>query len=923
MNIATDRVRDAARVAACATMVLGAGVGSVWGQVRIIEGDGRLGTNRAAFSDCVVVGIALEEIGGLRDEALIDDDPASGLRLKPTAEAAVELRFRGVPRWVNRVRVESNTYVVVDWIDADGSRVALADGRPIRPGEFVECVPLRARGVRVTLPADRLPAEWTLTGVFADFHAIDPDALGGRGTAVLQVFTEWIRDYSNYPIPPEGRQFADLDYSNLDARNFGSGLEDRGWFWTTYGANNCAAGDWRSATARPPGNENQYPDDSDFAYFSGHGNDGELVFNTKQPDFMFNAPQAQSSYGDRELEWITLQACKAFANLGRKQFYRTLNGAHSIMGWESSTPDIAYGGLMQRLLHPGFIRSAYTIQQAFYRSTIFWCDVTRANAIMAEDLGPPSPGALCDEFIHGVGPTLADPTPAGSMHYAYHRKFFSQQRAEAPGPVRRFPATAPDGIAVEVPEALLSARAGRGVMTRYDLLPVTVTPTTVAQQATDLCNSIGLLCGATVGNDPDLGSVNAASGTWELIVDSDSSSLDLIQPTRWAVSEATAPTLPSDTAAPLIAASFLNTSGLMPAGAEFDDVSHFGQEGYTEVGSDFVPNPSRFYKTAVNAWFRRHLPEPGNAPVAGPGGRLFVTIGDADEIHMVGRGAWRPVSNPTSVDVASLSEVIGWLNALGVRAATVGVQGRIRSIMINSAMLGYYDYGDWAPSPARDRLRPAYILDVTFGFGPGEPSETGELCVFIDAPPLEVTINAPVIEAEWPASTGLNFSGSASGGTPPYAYSWSSEYATGPSGVGAAVSLTSAAGPEAGQRQCRHVISLSVTDANGESATANVTLRNTVVPVCPCIEILPGDSNLDGFVSVGDIRSFVDALTGGFSEWDAGLPGVQTNTQCTCANDTNLDGTVTFDDISGFVQLLVGSDPMLGRGGTVDVCPCS
>ncbi len=61
------------------------------------------------------------------------------------------------------------------------------------------------------------------------------------------------------------------------------------------------------------------------------------------------------------------------------------------------------------------------------------------------------------------------------------------------------------------------------------------------------------------------------------------------------------------------------------------------------------------------------------------------------------------------------------------------------------------------------------------------------------------------------------------------------------------------------------------------------------------------DANCDGFVTVGDIGFFVDAIVAGEPGWtNRFLPGLPT---CAflCANDTNRDGFVTVGDIGSFV----------------------
>lgn len=68
-----------------------------------------------------------------------------------------------------------------------------------------------------------------------------------------------------------------------------------------------------------------------------------------------------------------------------------------------------------------------------------------------------------------------------------------------------------------------------------------------------------------------------------------------------------------------------------------------------------------------------------------------------------------------------------------------------------------------------------------------------------------------------------------------------------------------------------------------------------------CAGIVCADSNLSGTITVGDIGTFVTAVSQGFAAWDAALPGAQTMQQFICANDTDGGGTVSVGDIGLFV----------------------
>ncbi|MDX2197384.1 MAG: calcium-binding protein [Phycisphaerae bacterium] len=74
-----------------------------------------------------------------------------------------------------------------------------------------------------------------------------------------------------------------------------------------------------------------------------------------------------------------------------------------------------------------------------------------------------------------------------------------------------------------------------------------------------------------------------------------------------------------------------------------------------------------------------------------------------------------------------------------------------------------------------------------------------------------------------------------------------------------------------------------------------------IVCANPC-----GDSNCDGFVTVGDIGFFVQAIVGGQTAWSSLFGPGTVPCDFNCVNDTNGDGFVSVGDISAFVNAIVG-----------------
>lgn len=137
---------------------------------------------------------------------------------------------------------------------------------------------------------------------------------------------EWVNEYS-WPG-------TDLHHCDEDARGFRDKItSDDDWYlYFEKHDSQCKDEHWQYQE------DQNYVDWVNFAYYSGHGNDHELVIST----WWEHAEWDNCYWGDERGKWnnwVALSTCEA----GKYKFAHALKGTHLILGWKTTCIDTAYG----------------------------------------------------------------------------------------------------------------------------------------------------------------------------------------------------------------------------------------------------------------------------------------------------------------------------------------------------------------------------------------------------------------------------------------------------------------------------------------------------------------------------------------------------------------------------------------------------
>jgi hypothetical protein len=109
------------------------------------------------------------------------------------------------------------------------------------------------------------------------------------------------------------------------------------------------------------GTDTTWADDVDMVFFSGHGSPGGFLFGVKTDDAQAKPKEIQ--WGDRDLDWIVLDACNVLERDGvfDRWGWPVFKGLHYILGFHTTTSDEAdRGRLLAQYLNAGWtVRSAW------------------------------------------------------------------------------------------------------------------------------------------------------------------------------------------------------------------------------------------------------------------------------------------------------------------------------------------------------------------------------------------------------------------------------------------------------------------------------------------------------------------------------------------------------------------------------------
>ncbi len=817
---------------------------------------------------------------------IVTAEAAARVHLTQRGDGQTEQILRlGAPRWLNTLQIVGAAAIhTVEVQDLDGAWQPYAATIVAGSGEswiFGEAV--HAQAVRLVTPADpEKPDGRGVIQIIPRLEQTDLDDSGDGGGNTF--FYEYVVNYA-------GTGQINLPACDDDAWGLRDELDDAGWAWAGYGNSSAWEEDWKRSASG--GTEGTYPDARDFAYFAGHGNSTSFIFgNQTRDDCCVSTGDASGAWGDGDLEWVALAVCQTLTSDGG--WANAMDGLHLICGAVDNIADAEYGeDFGERLVSTWFLDGATRVKTAWFETM----DRFMGSGVDIRVIGENS--TMGNDYIWGEGTVAADPVvdccytrwnfvttsdSDGEEHPSALIRYQHQAQPPVENPVV-FDANADSSESVEVIVSanLLAANGGLpATATLFRNITQPATEQTVAAIAERLCGTGQQLCGAQIATNPSGDTIHAVDGPIKLRVCRATRAIELTDERTWLTPRAAPPRLLSASQAVETATGFLTAWGQFPTGAQVAFVDFIRQADVDRRSGEELAASS--FNLAQRVVFRRTL-GPAQTPVFGPGGELNVILGDNGQLLRTARHGYRMLQPEGTVTLLPLTRVLGDLAALGPAITIGNVRTPVRSIQVDDVQFGYYEQPCAIP---QQWIRPTAHLLVTLTDTAGNRSGA-TLDIHVDAPPLAADVVAPVDGVRVRPGAEVCFNGRVNGGIPPYSVRWNDATTETPLGttLNPCAALQLSISPE--RYLALHTITLSATDARGETAHATVEVRVT----------LPGDTNCDGRVDFNDINPFVVALVGQ-APYDAQFPACDY-----LQADVDGDNLVTFNDIGPFVQALV------------------
>jgi|GEM_PF-3107471 len=851
--------------------------------------------NRARLSRVTVRDGELRSTGEVWGLDVIDANPDTKLSLRTGGQGGLDLSFIGAPRWLSRLRIDSDAALVdVEYMDIHSKWRHFGSGAG---GDVIEGDLVRARALRITpIAGTRGKERVDIREVDAWFEQTDTDDNATYGLSSAQVpeyFYEWCETYASSPL------------SVCSEECEGLADELNGWSVKGFGNNSAWEEDFKRSASG--GTENSYVDANDLSYFAGHGssswdsfwgrNSRNLLFSRTDRDDSASVPgDSYDSWGDVDMEWMFFAACQVMRD--DPYWAASMDGIHMILGWETNMRDVTMGiDFGKRAIGTSIFDPPRKVLDSW-----FWAaEKNHGSGYKAFVVGENS--AMGNDYLWGEGFVNPDPTDdstytwwsyntgsAGVLAPAGHRDGLEKiDDIDPDEPVVRFEGKGEHAVPVVIPERLLNRLRGAAApMKVYDMSPPSVDEQTVAAIAQQLCQTMGLFCNSDIGPDKDRTEFNASDGPWELRVDANTGGYEVVHTGAFATPIDKPQNLPDPGQAVEFVGQQLGQAGLLPPDAVLIGVDTWSQ-AINEEGKD---GPPQLLLPAVQKV--RYVRGLDGFPVCGPAGELNAHVGEEGLALIQQNVSMNPVAIG-EVEPTNLGQILEDLAQNPQAVAIDGVTLVPHEIKVLNADLCYF-LGSVETNLGECRyfLRPAYTLEclVTERNADGEPGESS---------PLEINAWAdttlPVVQiadgngacAEYGET--VCFEALVQGGTPPYTYSWSDPVSgevgnsdkvcfvlapvSDPADGGGDQTALAPSEKETGETE--RTIEVTVTDDLGTTTTQTVTIQ-ICAPTCPA------DVNGDGVLDNGDIGFFVNAFL-----------------QQSLVADFNGDGIIDNGDIGAFV----------------------
>ena len=181
-----------------------------------------------------------------------------------------------------------------------------------------------------------------------------------------------------------------------------------------WGDNSAWEEDFKYDTAPGGGTDIDWIDSVDLALFSGHGNANGIQFMSNHDDTWLHPADAR--WGDGDLEWMALDACKTLQledKDGFDVFERwggTLKGVHMICGFHTNANDVKDRGKKFAI----YMEDGKTVKDSWFKAgkqtagKKVWSAVLYASP--SDDPWNPQTDDPANDHLHGYGYVCSDPT---------------------------------------------------------------------------------------------------------------------------------------------------------------------------------------------------------------------------------------------------------------------------------------------------------------------------------------------------------------------------------------------------------------------------------------------------------------------------------------------------------------------------------
>lgn len=224
----------------------------------------------------------------------------------------------------------------------------------------------------------------------------------------------WVNDY-----PGVGNDLSNRDDS---AQGFGDRLDDAGWSQREWGDNNVLEIHFKKVGSGN-GDDDDYTDSEDIAYFAGHGwyddpnmqdPDVTCMWVATQNDDMF-VEYMDCELGDVDLEWLLADCCELLNDDSYDSWHDAMDGLHLICGSKDPLYDVDSGvHVSDLLIDDGLFDVAQTIKSSWFSGM----DVHHSNPTVIRVLGETLDCG--NDYIWGQGTVCSDPSHDSVAYLWYY-----------------------------------------------------------------------------------------------------------------------------------------------------------------------------------------------------------------------------------------------------------------------------------------------------------------------------------------------------------------------------------------------------------------------------------------------------------------------------------------------------------------------